>query len=108
MRELGSFTEEGHKAVGIRAAAVTELLVTVGELGRIIGEEALAAGYNAANLHILATADEVIEALHHLIQPQDLILVKGSRAVGMEQIAARITLNESTQAAKDRGTWNSP
>lgn len=101
MRELGSYTEEGHKAVGIRAAAVTEVLVTVGELGRIIGEEALAAGYDPANLHILRTADEVIDALHHLIQPKDLILIKGSRAVGMDHIAARITLTENAQVAKD-------
>ena len=100
MRELGSFTEEGHKAVGIRAAAVTDVLVTVGELGRIIGEEALAAGYNPANLHILSTAAEAIEALNHLIQPKDLVLVKGSRAVGMDQIVAEITLSKSALGAK--------
>ncbi|MEZ4834811.1 MAG: cyanophycin synthetase [Caldilineaceae bacterium] len=100
MRELGSYTEEGHKAVGIRAAAVTEVLVTVGELGRIIGEEALAAGYDPSNLHMLANDTEVIEALQRLIQPKDLLLVKGSRAVGMDHIVAEITLTKSALGAK--------
>ena len=100
MRELGSYTEEGHKSVGIRAAAVTEVLVTVGELGRIIGEEALAAGYDPANLHMVSTASEVIDALHRLIQPRDLILIKGSRAVGMDDIIAEVTLSKSALGIK--------
>jgi UDP-N-acetylmuramoyl-tripeptide--D-alanyl-D-alanine ligase len=102
MRELGSYTEEGHKAVGIRAAAVTEVLVTVGELGRIIGEEALAVGFDPANCHILSTAEETVERLKTLIEPNDLVLIKGSRAVGMEQIAADISLHENTPTSKER------
>jgi UDP-N-acetylmuramoyl-tripeptide--D-alanyl-D-alanine ligase len=101
MRELGSYTEEGHKAVGIRAAAVTEVLVTVGELGRIIGEEALAMGFDPANCHIMATAEEAVERLKSLIEPGDLVLIKGSRAVGMEQIAADISLHESRNTPKE-------
>jgi UDP-N-acetylmuramoyl-tripeptide--D-alanyl-D-alanine ligase len=101
MRELGSYTQEGHKAVGIRAAAVTEVLVTVGELGHIIGEEALAAGFDPANLHMLSTAEEVIARLHELIEPKDLILIKGSRAVGMDRIVTNITLTENSLGTKD-------
>lgn len=91
MRELGSFTDEGHRQVGIRAAATTEVLVTVGSLGRIIGEEALAAGYPAANLHRFEGADEAIRHLPQIIQPDDLVLIKGSRAVGMDRIVTEIS-----------------
>lgn len=108
MRELGSYTYEGHKAVGIRAAAVTEVLVTVGELGHIIGEEALAIGFDPANLYMLSTSEEAIAKLHDLIEPHDLILVKGSRAVGMDQIVAEITRTEPTVGVKDTDSWNFP
>ncbi len=107
MRELGNYTEEGHKVVGIRTAAVTEVLVTVGELGRIIGEEALAVGFDPANVHILTSADEVIAHLQTLIQPGDLILVKGSRAVGMDRIVSEITRTDRINQ-KDNQSWNSP
>ncbi len=91
MRELGSYTEEGHRQVGIRAAVVADVLVTVGELGRIIGEEALAAGQDPAQVHILPDAEAAIARLRELVQPNDLVLVKGSRAVGMDVIVAALS-----------------
>ena len=91
MRELGSFTDEGHRQVGIRAAATTEVLVTVGALGQIIGEEALAVGFPTQNLHQFSGPEEAIRHLHELIQPNDLVLIKGSRAVGMDKIVTEIT-----------------
>lgn len=91
MRELGSFTQEGHRQVGIRAVDATDVLVTVGELGRIIGEEALAAGYDPANVHILPDAPAAIERLRALVQAKDMVLVKGSRAVGMDAIVAAMS-----------------
>ena len=96
MRELGHFTEEGHQQVGIRAAATTEVLVTVGNLGSIIGKEALAAGYPAHNLYMFESASEAIERLQTLIQPNDLVLIKGSRAVGMDRIVTEISLPTDT------------
>lgn len=91
MLELGSFTEEGHKLVGRRAADVVDVLITVGDLGRRIGEEALNIGFAAKQLHILRNHQETVQLLKELITPGDLILVKGSRAVGMDAIAAEIT-----------------
>jgi UDP-N-acetylmuramoyl-tripeptide--D-alanyl-D-alanine ligase len=40
MRELGSYTDEGHKLVGRRAADLVDVLITVGELGAAIAAEA--------------------------------------------------------------------
>lgn len=90
MRELGSYETEGHKLVGRRAADVLDVLVTVGELGASIGEEAREAGFPAANLHRMATHGEAIALLRQIIQVDDLVLVKGSRAVGMDVIVAEI------------------
>jgi UDP-N-acetylmuramoyl-tripeptide--D-alanyl-D-alanine ligase len=39
----------------------------------------------------LATADEAADALAAALRPGDVVLVKGSRAVGLEAVAAKLT-----------------
>ena len=91
MRELGSYTEEGHKLVGRRAAGVAQILVTVGELGRLMAEHALAAGADPATVHAMPTDDAAIALLREILQPQDMVLIKGSRAVGMDRIVTSLS-----------------
>ena len=46
MRELGSCSEEGHQIGGATVATVLSTsLITVGDLGRLIGEAAHDAGF---------------------------------------------------------------
>ncbi len=99
MRELGDYTDEGHRLVGRRAADVVDLLVTVGELGAAIAAEARGVRFNPAALHVTETADETIALLRTLLRPDDLVLVKGSRAVGMETIVGEIVLADADSAA---------
>lgn len=91
MLELGSYTGEGHKIVGRRAADVVHTLVTVGELGLAIGEEARDAGLAPDRLFMTATFEEAVDLLRRELGPGDLVLVKGSRAVGMDQIVQAIS-----------------
>lgn len=86
MLELGSYEEQGHRLVGIRAAAVLSLLITVGERGKVIAQEALRSGMPAADVKIMDSAEEAAAFLLEIVQPGDKILVKGSRAVGMERV----------------------
>jgi UDP-N-acetylmuramoyl-tripeptide--D-alanyl-D-alanine ligase len=95
MRELGDYTDEGHRLVGHRAADIVNLLVTVGELGAVIAAEAKDVRFNPEALHVTQTADETIALLRKLLQPNDLVLVKGSRAVGMETIVGELVLNDT-------------
>lgn len=93
MYELGSYEEEGHKLVGRRARDVADLLVTVGSLGRTIGEEALKAGMPAGAVHAVESNAQATELLLTLIEPAptgDVILVKGSRGLTMEEIVAAL------------------
>jgi len=91
MLELGSYETEGHRIVGRRAADVVDVLLTVGRLGGSIGEEALNMGLPAENLHLLPNHRDAIEMLRRIVRPNDLVLVKGSRAVGMDTIVTEIT-----------------
>ncbi len=86
MLELGSYEEEGHRLVGGRAAQVVAQLIAVGPRGRWIAEEALATGMKPADVHLAADNTAAIRILQELIQPHDIILVKGSRGLAMEAI----------------------
>ena len=107
MRELGDYTDEGHRLVGRRAADVVDLLVTVGELGAAIAAEAQGVQFDPAALHVTQTADETIALLRTLLRPDDLVLVKGSRAVGMETIVGEIVLVDADSATGSRGSRSS-
>ena len=101
MRELGAFTTEGHKQVGAHAAGVTDLLVTVGDLGRLIADEARKTGLPSQAVFEAGDFETAVQILKEMAQPQDLLLVKGSRAVGMERIVPEITQEPATAAATD-------
>ncbi|MBW7882434.1 MAG: UDP-N-acetylmuramoyl-tripeptide--D-alanyl-D-alanine ligase [Caldilineaceae bacterium] len=94
MLELGSYEGEGHKLVGRRAADVVDLLITVGVLGAEIAEEARGAGFAPDRLHVMADHDQAVALLKQIVLPDDLVLVKGSRAVGMDSIVTDITVTD--------------
>jgi UDP-N-acetylmuramoyl-tripeptide--D-alanyl-D-alanine ligase len=86
MLELGGYEEEGHGKVGMRALEIADVLVTVGRLGRIIGEVAVRWGMSPDKVHMFENNDEAIALLERVVKGDDVILVKGSRAMKMEEI----------------------
>jgi UDP-N-acetylmuramoyl-tripeptide--D-alanyl-D-alanine ligase len=94
MRELGDYTDEGHKIVGRRAADVVDILITVGELGRAIGEEARSAGFAPDRLFITKSSEEAVALIQDTVHANDMVLVKGSRALGMDQIVPAISRDD--------------
>ncbi len=105
MLELGSYETEGHQIVGRRAADVVDILLTVGQLGAGIGEEARSSGLPSEHVHILATHQDAVALLRRIVRRGDLVLVKGSRAVGMDSIVAEITADvNGVSAEKERAS----
>jgi UDP-N-acetylmuramoyl-tripeptide--D-alanyl-D-alanine ligase len=86
MLELGALEEEGHRKVARRAIEVVSRLIAVGKRGRIIGEEALACGMSPQDVVIVDSNEEAIRVLSDWIQEGDIVLVKGSRGMHMEDI----------------------
>ena len=84
MAELGPGAPAFHEEIGREVARNgVEALLAVGELAR---------GYvdNATGVPVVrwaADADEAAEAAVELVQPGDCVLVKASRAVGLERVA---------------------
>ena len=91
MLELGEISSEAHRDLGRAAVALPcDVLVTAGDLARLAGEEALRLGRSSRDVVICASNAEAIEVLRGLVRPGDVILVKGSRAMKMEQIVSAL------------------
>jgi UDP-N-acetylmuramoyl-tripeptide--D-alanyl-D-alanine ligase len=88
MRELGSASPELHREAGKFAAKTGKIDWVIGVAGDAaqIVEGAAAAGFPRARTKSFATPPEAAEFLETLVSPGDLLLVKGSRGVKMEQI----------------------
>ena len=86
MLELGDYERAGHEEVGRRAAEVVFELVAVGQLGKLIGESARRGGLDPARIHFASEGKTAVGILRRILEPEDVVLVKGSRAVGMDEI----------------------
>jgi UDP-N-acetylmuramoyl-tripeptide--D-alanyl-D-alanine ligase len=80
MRELGPEGPAYHAEIGelLRALGI-EHVIAVGELARAYGGD------------WVATADEAAERLRAELRPGDVVLVKGSLAVGLSVVAENLT-----------------
>jgi len=88
MLELGEQKELLHRQVAGSITNTCDLLVTVGSLSAITGRAARAAGFKSKNIFCCATAQQARDLLINKIVPeaQDIILVKGSRSMKMEEV----------------------
>jgi UDP-N-acetylmuramoyl-tripeptide--D-alanyl-D-alanine ligase len=86
MLELGTYEEAGHRMVGARAAGVADELFTVGSRAHWIAEEAIKSGLPSGHVTHFETVLEAIDALRRRIGGGDVVLVKGSRGMRMDQI----------------------
>ncbi len=90
MLELGEYEHEGHEKVGMRALEVADILVAVGPRGRIIGESALRWGMPSDHVYIVEGNAEAVALLEGMVTGTDVILVKGSRGMHMEEIVGAL------------------
>ncbi|MGD0806551.1 MAG: UDP-N-acetylmuramoyl-tripeptide--D-alanyl-D-alanine ligase [Anaerolineales bacterium] len=94
MLELGEFAETGHRMVGARAVDVVDLLVAVGEKARWIAEEAHSQGLSSAQIACFGTAADALEFLTNKIGEGDVVLMKGSRALKLDEIVLALEVPE--------------
>lgn len=90
MLELGRYEHQGHLKVGIRAAEVADVLITVGERAEIIARAAAENQLNKSKIHSFAESTEVIAFLNEFLLENDVVLVKGSRGMRMDKIVAAL------------------
>lgn len=87
MRELGNLTEGGHRSVGSELArSGVDFALLTGGPTKWIADEALVRGFPAHHLQSEETLDlQRVETLLRQVSPGDIVLIKGSRALGLEK-----------------------
>jgi UDP-N-acetylmuramoyl-tripeptide--D-alanyl-D-alanine ligase len=91
MLEIGKYTIEAHENIGRRVTDVADVLIAVGERAKFIADAARAAGMNKSRIYSFDTAAEVVQPLTHFMKQGDLVLVKGSHAMGLDVVVRAIT-----------------
>ncbi|OGZ56912.1 MAG: hypothetical protein A3H64_03370 [Candidatus Ryanbacteria bacterium RIFCSPLOWO2_02_FULL_45_11c] len=90
MLEIGKFTIEAHQAMGELVASFVDILITVGPRAKFIAREAMERGMKRDRVHELGSAAEAGKLLQDMLQPGDVVLVKGSQSMRMERAVEEI------------------
>ncbi len=101
MRELGDLAPEEHGRLGelVADAGVVALVV----VGAGTEELAAAAAARGVEVHHVADPDAAAAIVHELARPGDAVLVKASRAVGLERVAHSLTDHAPAAAELEGG-----
>jgi len=88
MRELGEKKELLHRQIAGSITNSCDLLITVGELARITADAVRKRGWKKEQVYSCASAGQARDLLLKKILPAscDLVLVKGSRSMKMEEV----------------------
>ena len=91
MLELGAQSDAFHREAGRYAAkAGVDLLICVGPGGSLIAAGAVTAGMCSEQVHCFDDALAAAAQMCELVRRGDLLLLKGSRGVGLERVAAAL------------------
>ncbi len=93
MLELGRHSVEEHRKVGAHAAEAVDILCTVGFRARDIAASALDNGLADSNIFQYEDSDKAGEELAAMVQPGDIILVKGSQSIRTERTVLHLMKN---------------
>jgi UDP-N-acetylmuramoyl-tripeptide--D-alanyl-D-alanine ligase len=90
MLELGPYERQGHEMVGMRAAQVARILITLGPRGHMIADAARRAGMKPASILEFEEIAPVVDWLTKNLTANDAVLIKGSHGLRMDRITATL------------------
>ncbi len=88
MLELGPYERGGHEMVGLRAAQVVNVLLTLGERAHMIADAARRAGMKKSSIVEFNEFEPLIDWLKVNLTKEDAVLIKGSHGLRMDRIAS--------------------
>ena len=94
MTEIGPYTIQAHEEIGKIASDVADVLITVGTAAKLIADSAIKEGFKKKNIYQFNDVDDAIKPVEEMIKKGDLILVKGSHIMRMEEIVEGIQILE--------------
>lgn len=99
MRELGDTSRDAHEAMGRRAAELgVRRLVVVGPVARpAVAGAAAVAGWSGSAEYV-DDGESALALLRSMVAPGDVVLVKASRATGLEGVATALATGQPPTA----------
>ncbi len=91
--EIGEYTEHAHRAIGVLAVQCADMIFCVGARAKFIADEARLRGFDSSHVFIFDDSRSAGRALDPMIRAGDLILVKGSQGMRMEQAVEEIMVH---------------
>ena len=91
MFEMGDYSEFAHRQVGKFALNNTDILIAIGNDSEYMVKELKENGFNEDNLYYFETKEEAIKKLDNIIKDEDIILVKASRGMHLEEVVEYLT-----------------
>jgi len=92
MLELGPYERQGHEIVGMRAAQVAKVLLTLGPRAHMFAEAARRAGMKASQVFEFEQAEPIMDWLNKNLTSNDAVLIKGSHGLRMDRITAALEI----------------
>ncbi|GMR04774.1 MAG: UDP-N-acetylmuramoyl-tripeptide--D-alanyl-D-alanine ligase [Thermodesulfobacteriota bacterium] len=101
MHELGDGAGDAHREAGrLAAEAGVDILVAVGSRAGAIVDGAVSAGFNPARAYSFVDKSGALAALKgDLLKEGDVLLVKGSRAAGLEEVVSGLLGRDALKQA---------
>jgi UDP-N-acetylmuramoyl-tripeptide--D-alanyl-D-alanine ligase len=94
MLELGDREKEYHKEIGqMIDPNKIDYVFTVGELGREIAREAQKKFRDDGRVKVFQDKKNVAQEIRSLVGPKDVVMVKGSRGMQLEEIIVQLSCN---------------
>lgn len=90
MLELGPYERGGHEMVGLRAAQVANILLTLGQKAHMIAEAARRAGMKKSSIFEFEEFEALLEWLNANLTRDDTVLIKGSHGLRMDRITSML------------------
>ena len=91
MLELGNYTEEIHRKVGLDVIKNNiDVLITVGNYSEFIKDEAIKTGFNKENIYSFKQQTDTYSLLTDILKKGDIVLVKGSHGINLIKVVEKI------------------
>lgn len=90
MKELGDYSIVVHRDIGELVVKTCDVLITVGDKAKEIAGSATRVGMNYNFAYSFDSNSKLIDRLEDILEEGDVVLVKGSRSMKMEEIVQSI------------------
>ncbi|HPJ80312.1 MAG TPA: Mur ligase family protein [Candidatus Portnoybacteria bacterium] len=90
MLEIGKYSEQAHIQVGKKAGEIADMIFAIGNCAGFIEQGAINAGFEVNKIFKFSTSDEAKLVIQKKIQENDVIFIKGSHSIKMENIVEEI------------------